>query len=43
MTVEFVPGWYIGTNENNATKLKLLQLACRVIGLRFGRDVEMRI
>lgn len=43
MTVEFVPGWCIGTNENNATKLKLLQLACRVIGLRFGRDVEVRI
>lgn len=43
MTTQFAPGWYIGTNENNGTKLKLLRLACRVIGLRFGKDVEARM
>lgn len=43
MTAQFAPGWYIGTNENNATKLKLLRVACRVIGLRFGKDVEVRM
>jgi hypothetical protein len=42
-TVEFVPGWYLGTNENNATKLKLLRAACRVLGLRFGGDLQIRL
>ena len=40
-TGEFAPGWYIGTNENNPTKLKLLRCACAVIGLRFGTDVHV--
>ena len=42
-TVEFAPGWYLGTNENNATKLKLLRAACRVLGLRFGGDLQIRL
>jgi hypothetical protein len=40
-TVEFAPGWYIGTNENNKTKLKLLRRASEVLGLRFGSDVRV--
>lgn len=42
-TAAFAPGWHIGTNENNMTKLKLLRLACQVIGLRFGSDVQVRM
>ena len=42
-TVEFAPGWYLGTNENNATKLKLLRAACRVLGLRYGVDLQIRL
>lgn len=42
-TVEFAPGWYLGTNENTQTKLKLLRTACKVIGLRFGIDVQVRM
>lgn len=42
-TAEFAPEWYLGTNENNVTKLKLLQVACRVLGLRFGSDLQIRL
>lgn len=42
-TVEFASGWYVGTNENNDTKRKLLRSACRTIGLRFGVDLEVRM
>jgi len=38
-TAEFAPGWYIGTNENNETKRKLLRCACEVIGVSYGVDV----
>jgi hypothetical protein len=40
-TVEFAPGWYLGTNENNATKVKMLRVACRILGLRFGADLRI--
>jgi len=42
-TVEFAPDWYVGTNENNETKLKLLRSACRMLGLRFGADLQVRM
>jgi hypothetical protein len=41
-TAEFAPGWYVGTNENNSTKIKLLREACKVIGLRFGVDLQVQ-
>jgi len=40
-TEPFAPGWVVGTNENDDRKRKLLKLACQVMGLRFGRDVQV--
>lgn len=39
-TEPFAPGWLVGTNESDAKKRELLELACQVMGLRFGRDVQ---
>ncbi|RJP19508.1 MAG: hypothetical protein C4527_26745 [Candidatus Omnitrophota bacterium] len=38
-SVEIVPGWWFGTNISNPTKTKIIELACRVAGLKFGKDV----
>lgn len=40
-TEPFAPGWLVGTNESDAKKRELLELACQVMGLRFGRDVQV--
>ena len=40
-TEPFAPGWLVGTNESDDKKRQLLKLACQVIGLRFGRDVQV--
>lgn len=40
-TESFAPGWLVGINESDAKKRELLKLACLVMGLRFGRDVEV--
>ncbi|MBK1719315.1 hypothetical protein [Thiocystis violacea] len=42
-TEVFAPGWYVGTNESNDKKLDLLRIACQTIGLRFGKDLKVRI
>ena len=40
-TEPFAPGWVVGTNESDDKKRQLLKLACQVMGLRFGRDVQV--
>ena len=40
-TESFAPGWLVGTNESDDKKRQLLKLACQVMGLRFGRDVQV--
>jgi hypothetical protein len=40
-TEPFAPGWLVGTNESDEKKRQLLKLACQVMGLRFGRDVQV--
>jgi hypothetical protein len=40
-TEPFAPGWLVGTNESDLKKRELLKLACQVMGLRFGRDVQV--
>jgi hypothetical protein len=40
-TEPFARGWLVGTNESDAKKRELLKLACQVMGLRFGRDLQM--
>ena len=42
-TEPYAPGWLVGTNESDAKKLELLKLAFQVMGLRFGRDVQVWI
>lgn len=36
---QFAPGWYAGTNICNRDKLRILRLACGVLGLDFGADI----
>lgn len=42
-TEVFAPGWYVGTNESNDKKLDLLRVACQTIGIRFGKDLKVRM
>jgi len=42
-TEAFAPGWYVGTNESNEKKLQLLRVACRTLGIRFGKDLKVRM
>ena len=35
---ELLPGYFVGTNENADTKLKILMHACRLAGLQYGTD-----
>jgi len=39
--VELVPGWFLDTNISNREKLKIVQHACDVAGLRHGRDIDL--
>jgi hypothetical protein len=38
---EFAPGWFVGTNEDNAKKKRLIRTACEVLGLTFEEDVRI--
>lgn len=40
---ELVPGWFVGTNISNDEKRDLLQQACEVLGLVFGRDLKINL
>ena len=35
-------GWLVATNLNNALKKTIIQLACDVAGLKFGKDVVVQ-
>ena len=38
---EIAPGWMLGTNESSAKKLRFIRLACKVIGLRWGKELKV--
>lgn len=40
---EVVPGWWLGTNYGSAQIRKIIELACGVAGLEFGRDVQLHV
>lgn len=40
-TTSFAPGWFVGTNESNQKKMDLLRIACRTIGITFGKDLKV--
>jgi len=42
-TVKLCDGWYVGTNENNKTKVRLLKAACEVLGIEFDKDFKIRL
>ena len=39
--LEFRPGWWIGTNYSRRDICRIVEDACRVTGLAYGRDVEL--
>jgi predicted type IV restriction endonuclease len=41
--VEIVPGWWLGTNYSHRDIEKIIRLASEVAGLRFGRDVRIKL
>jgi hypothetical protein len=42
-TVEFIPGWWLGTNIANREKIRIIKSACTVAKLSFGKDVVMSL
>lgn len=42
-TARLCEGWYIGKNENNKTKIRLLKAACEVLGIKFDADFKIRL
>lgn len=43
VTVQFAPGWFVGTNEGNDKKLRLLRIACDVLDLQWNQDLKVRM
>ena len=39
----FASGWYVGTNESNQKKKKILKIACEVMDIRFGVDLRIKM
>ncbi len=35
-------GWWVGTNYSTATKRQIIQLACEVAGIEFGRELLLK-
>lgn len=42
-SLEVRPGWWIATNLSVARIEKILQMACEVAGLRYGRDLRVKL
>lgn len=40
---QIVPGWYVGTNESAATKLRIARAAAGACGLAWGTEVELEL
>ena len=36
-------GWWIGTNYSNATKKRIIEIACKVAGIEYGTDLELEL
>lgn len=39
--IEIAPGWMLGTNESSEKKISFIRLACKVIGLRWGKELKV--
>ena len=42
-TAQFAPSWFVGTNEDNGKKLRLLRVACDVLDLQWNQDLKVRM
>jgi hypothetical protein len=40
-SVEVQPGWWLGINLSRAAVKRIVEMACEVSGLRFGRDLTL--
>lgn len=40
---EFRPGWWLGTNVSIAQIQRIIQMACDVAGLEYGRDLRVKL
>jgi len=38
---EIAPGWMLGTNESSEKKLRFIRLVCKVIDLRWGKELKV--
>ena len=41
--VEIAPGWSVGLNISNQSKLGIIRTACEVLGLRMSEDLDVRL
>lgn len=42
-SVEFVPGWFMGTNYSKLDFEKIIRMACEVAGVEFGRELVIHL
>ncbi len=42
-SVEFVPGWWLGTNYSKDNIEDIIMLACEVAGMKYGIDIEISL
>lgn len=40
-TIEFLPGWWVGTNYSRSCACRILADACQAAGLDYGTDLEL--
>ena len=40
---EFVPGWWVGTNFSRASIRKVISLACEVMEMQLGKDIDVHL
>jgi hypothetical protein len=41
--VEFLPGWWLGTNYSKRGIRDIIELACEVAGIQFGEDLQINL
>jgi len=41
--VEFMPGWWMGTNYSKQAITEIIRLACEVAGVSFGTDLRIHL
>ncbi len=42
-SAEIAPGWFVGTHSSSGLKVRIIEQACAVAGVRFGTDLRVRM